>query len=193
MVDFTPPLAITQLLTSWGEGDQKALNAVFPQLYSELRKVAHSHLRRNRKDHTLQTTGLVHETYLRLDKYRSPQLQNRNHFVAICALLMRQVLMDYERTRMAAKRGGGQQKIALDDFDGAANQRPVDLLALDLALEELAKLDPTQSRIVELRYFGGLSVEEVADVLKISTATVKRYWATAKVWLYQELSGHARP
>lgn len=187
-----PPLPITELLAQWREGDHEALKALVPLLYEDLRQVAHSYLRKARPGHTLQTTALVHEAYLRLEQHHSPRFQNRSHFIAVCALLMRQILTEYERTRRAAKRGGGEECLTLDDNTVPTKSRPVDLLALDDALRSLAKLDPLQSRIVELRFFGGLSVEETAGVLGISAPTVKRHWSTARVWLHRELSGEAR-
>ncbi len=184
----TAPPAISQLLARWREGDHEALRALVPLLYDELRRVAHQNLRKARPDHTLQTTALVHEAYLRLEKQHAPQFQNRDHFVAICALLMRQILTGYERTRRAAKRGGGGTAITLDDAGLAEKQRSVDLIALDDALSGLALLDPKQSQIVELRFFGGLSIEETAELLELSPATIKRHWATARVWLHREMS-----
>jgi RNA polymerase sigma factor (TIGR02999 family) len=187
------PPAISELLANWGEGDQEALKAVVPLLYEDLRRVAHQYLRKARPGHTLQTTALVHEAYLRLEQYHRAQFQNRTHFVAICALLMRQILTGHERTRRAAKRGAGGQKLTLDDANEMIKGRPLDLLALDDALTGLARLDPQQSRIVELRFFGGLSIEETAEVLGLSAATVKRDWSTARVWLHREMTGEVRP
>jgi RNA polymerase sigma factor (TIGR02999 family) len=187
-VDETAPPAISQLLARWREGDHQALPALVPLLYDELRRAAHLNLRKARPGHTLQTTALVHEAFLRLEKQHAPQFQNREHFVAICALLMRQILTGYERTRRAAKRGGGGVAISLDDAGVASKARAVDLIALDDALNGLAQLDPQQSQIVELRFFGGLSIEETADLLELSPATIKRHWATARVWLHREIS-----
>ena len=187
----TVPLAITELLCNWSEGDREALKAVVPLLYEDLRRVAHQYLRKARPGHTLQTTALVHEAYLRLEQYHHAHFQNRSHFMAICALLMRQILTGHERSRRAAKRGAGGENLTLDDANGVMKGRPVDLLALDDALSGLARLDPQQSMIVELRFFGGLSIEETADVLGISPATVKRHWATARAWLHREISGEA--
>ena len=187
----TGPLAISQLLAKWPDGDHEALRALVPLLYDDLRQVAHQYLRKARPGHTLQTTALVHETYLRLEQQHAPQFQNRQHFVAICALLMRQILMRYERTRRAAKRGGDATAIALDEAILPAKGRAVDLIALDDALNGLAQLDPQQSRIVELRFFGGLSIEETAELLELSPATIKRHWATARVWLHREMSREA--
>jgi RNA polymerase sigma factor (TIGR02999 family) len=192
-VPVTGSPAISQLLARWREGDHEALQTLVPLLYDELRRLAHQNLRKARPDHTLQTTALVHEAYLRLDKQHAPHFQNRDHFVAICALLMRQILTGYERTRRAAKRGGGGTAITLDDAGLAEKQRTLDLIALDDALNGLARLDPQQSQIVELRFFGGLSIEETAKLLELSPATIKRHWATARVWLHRELNreGHA--
>jgi len=190
-VHATGAPAISQLLAKWHDGDQEALRALVPLLYDELRQVAHQYLRKARPGHTLQTTALVHETYLRLEQQHAPQFQNRQHFVAICALLMRQILMRYERTRRAAKRGGDATAIALDEAIAPAKGRAVDLIALDDALNGLAQLDPQQSRIVELRFFGGLSIEETAELLELSPATIKRHWATARVWLHREMSREA--
>ncbi len=187
----TGPLAIGQLLVKWHEGDQEALRALFPLLYEDLHRVAHQYLRKARPGHTLQTTALVHETYLRLEQQHAPQFQNREHFVAVCALLMRQILIGHERTRRAAKRGAGATTIMLDEAIAPAKSRGLDLIALDDALNGLARLDPQQSRIVELRFFGGLSIEETAQLLGISPATVKRHWATARVWLHREMSAEA--
>jgi RNA polymerase sigma factor (TIGR02999 family) len=188
----TGPPAISELLAKWHEGDHEALRALVPLLYDDLRQVAHQYLRKARPSHTLQTTALVHETYLRLEQQHAPQFQNRQHFVAVCALLMRQILMGYERTRRAAKRGAGATAVTLDDAIAPAKGRTVDLIALDDALTGLAQLDSQQSLIVELRFFGGLSIEETAQLLDLSPATVKRHWATARVWLYREMSRETR-
>lgn len=158
-----------------------------PLVYNELRRLAHYHLRRERPDHTLQTTALVHEAYLSLTKQEPINFENRAHFFAICANLMRQILVQYARSRKAAKRDGGY-KITLDDAIVLPQSQGVDLIALDDALNGLAKLDPQQSRIVELRFFGGLSIEETSRALGISPATVKRHWTTAKLWLHNEIS-----
>ena len=184
----TAPPAISQLLAKWREGDHEALRAFVPLLYDDLRRVAHQYLRKARPDHTLQTTALVHEAYLRLEKQHAPQFQNRDHFVAICALLMRQILTGYERTRRAAKRGGGGTHHSRR-CQAPEKGRAVDLIAFDDALNGLARLDPQQSQIVELRFFGGLSIEETAELLDLSPATIKRHWATARVWLHREMSG----
>jgi RNA polymerase sigma factor (TIGR02999 family) len=155
-------------------------------VYNELRRVAHYHIRKERPDHTLQTTALVHEAYLCLTKQQPMDFENRAHFFAVCAQLMRQILVQYARRRRAAKRDGGH-KLTLDGAIALPKNRSVDLIALDDALTGLAKLDPQQSQIVELRFFGGLSIEETAHVLDISPATVKRHWSTARLWLRNQI------
>ncbi len=181
-----PSNALSGLLANWQAGDSEALRAVFPRVYDELRRLAHHYLRRERPDHTLQSAALVHEAYLRLAKQGTNQFENREHFLAICAQLMRQILIESARGRKTAKRDGGY-RITLDD--GLEGKTPsVDLVALDDALNELAKLDRQQGHIVELRYFGGLSIEETSRVLGLSPATVKRHWATARLWLHHQMS-----
>ena len=182
-----PSKDITELLVRWKAGDRGALNDLLPLVYNELRRLAHQYLRKERPDHTLQSAALVHEAYLRLEKRGEVRFENRSHFLAICAQLMRQILVDYARTRLTAKRDGGY-KLTLDDVVAQDKGRDLDLVALDDALNELAKLDSQQGRIVEMRFFGGLSIEETSQVLGISPATVKREWATARVWLHQEMS-----
>jgi RNA polymerase sigma factor (TIGR02999 family) len=182
---------VTQLLANWQAGDDDALRSVLPLVYEELRRAAHRYLRKERPGHTLQSTALVHEAYLRLEKQGTAHFQNREQFLAICALLMRQVLVEYARNRNAAKRDGGLRLSLSDDL--AAKTRDLDVVALDDALNELARLDPQQSRIVVLRYFAGLSIEETAQAMGISPATVKRHWQTARLWLHRELSRTARP
>lgn len=166
--------------------------ALMPQVYDELRRLAANYLRHERPGQTLQATALVHEAFLRLSKEKNQPWKNRTHFLAIAALSMRQILVQRARARHAEKRGGGAEKITLDEsvIAGHAPSTPggVDVLALDAALEKLAALDPQQAKIVELRYFGGLTVEEVAEALEISPATVKRHWAVARAWLHKELS-----
>jgi RNA polymerase sigma factor (TIGR02999 family) len=166
--------------------------ALMPQVYDELRRLAANYLRHERPGQTLQATALVHEAFLRLSKEKNQPWKNRTHFLAIAALSMRQILVQRARARHAEKRGGGAEKISLDE-SVIADQAPaagggVDVLALDAALEKLAALDPQQAKIVELRYFGGLTVEEAAEALEISPATVKRHWTVARAWLYKELS-----
>jgi RNA polymerase sigma factor (TIGR02999 family) len=178
---------VSELLAKWRAGDEDSLRQLVPLVYNELRRLAHYHLRRERPDHTLQTTALVHEAYLSLMKQEPIDVENRAHFFAVCANLMRQILVQYARRRKAAKRNAGY-KITLDDAGAMPQSRGVDLIALDNALNGLAKLDPAQSRIVELRFFGGLSIEETSQALGMSPATVKRYWTTAKLWLHNEMS-----
>ena len=186
------PPEVSELLAQWGAGDRDAFQAVIPILYNDLHQVAHRYLRKARPGHTPQTTALVHEAYLRLEEHHIARFQNHSHFIAICALLMRQILIGHERTRRAAKRGDGDENLTLDDIHAVMKGRPVDLIALDDALNDLARLDPQQSRIVELRFFGGLSVEETAEVLGMSPATVKRHWSTARLWLHHELGRTGR-
>jgi RNA polymerase sigma factor (TIGR02999 family) len=183
---------IDALLAMWDEGDRDTLRAVMPLLYGELRSVARQQLRRTPSARTLQTTALVHEAYLRLQQQFRGQFQNKSHFIAVCALLMRQILVGYEREKRALKRGGGMHKCTLEDVHAVMKGQPVDLLDLDRALTELSRLDSEQGRLVELRFFGGLSIEETAKVLAKSPATVKRDWSTARIWLYQRLTGEAR-
>ena len=177
-----------KLLTRASEGDPKAVSELMPLVYDELRRLAASYLRRERPGQTLQATALVHEAYVRLVGEKAQNFQNRKHFLAIAALSMRQILVQRARTRKAAKRGGDPQRITLDEhLLPAGDTSAIDLVALDTALEKLAALDARQAKIVELRYFGGLSVEDVADVLEISPATVKRDWTLARAWLKREL------
>ena len=183
---------VSELLAQWGAGDRDALRALIPLLYQDLHHMAHRHLRKARPGHTLQTTALVNEAYLRLEQNRHARFQNRSHFVAICALLMRQILIGHERIRRAAKRGAGGENLTLDGAHVVMRGRPIDLIALDDALNDLARLDPQQSRIVELRFFGGLSIEETAEVMGMSPATVKRHWSTARLWLHREMSKAGR-
>ena len=178
---------VSALLAQWRAGDEESLRRLVPLVYNELRRLAHYHLRRERPDHTLQTTALVHEAYLCLMKEQPTDFENRAHFFGVCANLMREILVQYARRRKAAKRDGGY-KLTLDGAAALPATRNLDLIALDDALHELAKLDPQQSRIVELRFFGGLSIEEISHVLGISTATVKRHWTLARVWLHDEIT-----
>ena len=178
---------VSELLANWRAGDEESLRRLLPIVYNELRRLAHYHLRKERPDHTLQTTALVHEAYVRLIKQEPMDFENRAHFFAVCANLMRQILVDYARRRKAAKRDAGY-KLTLDDGIAVPQSRCVDLIALDDALNALAKLDPQQCRVVELRFFSGLSIEETSQVMGISPATVKRYWTTARLWLHNEIS-----
>ncbi len=178
---------VTQLLLDWGKGNKEALDKLIPMVYDELRRLADHYLRRERPDHTLQPTALVHEAYLRLVNQSNVRWQNRAHFLGIAANLMRQILINHALSHRAAKRGGTASKLSLDEVGGVSQERDVDLVALDDALARLATFDPRQSRIVELRFFGGLAIKETAEVLGISPATVKREWTTAKAWLHGEI------
>jgi len=185
---------VSELLLEWGKGDRAALEAVLPLVYQQLRQLARYQLRQQRPNHTLQATALVHEAFLKLNQEKSLVVENRAHFLGIAAQLMRWILVDYERNRRAAKRGAGVTRLSLSQ-EIAAPRAPVedvDLLALDEALGKLAKLDRQQSRIVELRYFAGLSIEDTSQFLGISPATVKRSWASARLWLLREIKRDAR-
>jgi RNA polymerase sigma factor (TIGR02999 family) len=177
--------SVSELLAQWHAGDTKALGAALPKVYDELRRLARHYMRAQRPDHTLQSTALVHEAYIRIQRQRDFPFKDRSHFVAICANMVRQILVDYARAHDAAKRDGGY-KLALDDAV-AFKSKSLNLVALDDALTELAKLNPQHSRIIELRFFGGLSIEDTAGVLELSPATVKRHWAMARLWLHHEL------
>lgn len=179
---------VTQLLVRWRGGDREALDALIPIVYSELRRLAHYYLERERSDHTLQSTALVHEVYVRLIGQNLPEWQSRAHFFGVAARLMRQILVEYARGHQAAKRGGGACKVTLESGALVAQKSDVDVIRLDDALFELAKLDAQQSRIVELRFFGGLSIDDTSEVLGISPATVVREWTTARIWLHREIS-----
>jgi len=184
---------VTQLLVKWSEGDQKALDKLMPLVYSELRRLAGNYLRRERQNHTLQPTALVNEAYLKLVDQRSPHWQNRAQFYGVAAQMMRRILVDHARQHQAAKRGGSdQQRLSITSAGqlGAkqlAAEPAIDLLALHEALEELTAIDPQQGRIVELKFFGGLSIEETAEVIGISHATVERDWKMARAWLRRKL------
>ena len=178
---------VTQLLLDWSRGDQSSLDKLLPVVYQELRRLAQHYLRQERPDHTLQATALVHEAYLKLIGAQSVEWQNRAHFFAVAAQVMRRVLVDMARQRRAQKRGGGL-KVPLDEALGLPGEEGgVDLVGLDEALDRLAEVDPQQSRIIELRYFGGLSVEETAEALGVSPRTVKREWRVARAWLKREV------
>lgn len=183
------PRPVTELLNHWQAGDPSALEALIPLVYDELRRLAHHYLRSERPGHTLQSTALVNEAYLRLANQGAGDIENRAHFFGVAAHLMRQILVDSARAQRAAKRDGGQ-RIELDEALHPAQSADVDVIALDEVLKGLAKLDPRQCRIVEMRYFGGLSIEDTATAMGISPATVKREWATAKAWLSRELVEH---
>lgn len=178
---------VTELLLHCGQGDPRAREKLIPLIYAELRRIARNHLRHERADHTLQSGALVNEAYLRLFGEKSPEWKNRAHFFGVAAQVMRHILVDHARQRGAAKRGAGAPRIALDPQMALPQTRDVDLLALDDALNRLSELDAQQSRLIELRFFGGLSIVETAAVLNVSAATVKREWATARAWLQREM------
>ncbi len=183
------PQSVTQLLIGWSKGDKEALDKLVPLVYDELRRQAARYLRHERVGHTLQTTALIHEAYLRLVDQKNVHWQNRAHFFGIAAQMMRRILVDHARTKKRAKRGGSDVRVSLSDATLKTPGQNLDIVALDEALERLAEIDEQQSRIVELRFFSGLTVEETAEVLSISTATVKRDWSMAKAWLHREISG----
>jgi RNA polymerase sigma factor (TIGR02999 family) len=180
---------ITELLVGYGRGDKDALDRLMPIVYEELRRQAARYLRKERPGHTLQTTALIHEAYVRLVDQHDVQWQNRAHFFGIAAQLMRRILVDHARTKKRVKRGGSDVRVSLGDADVAVKAQDLDVVALDEALQRLAAIDEQQSRVVELRFFSGLSVEETAEVMGISKATVKRDWSMAKAWLHRELTG----
>jgi RNA polymerase sigma factor (TIGR02999 family) len=186
-LDQSAPNNVTQLLAEWGQGNRAALEALMPLVYGELRRVAGSYLKQEKPGHTLSATALVHEAFLRLVKQRV-SWQSRAHFFGVAAQMMRRILVDHARSHRYAKRGGGAITLSLDKAVGTSQHREVDLLALDDALVSLAKLDERQSRMVELRFFAGLSIEETSEVMGVSTPTVKREWASARAWLYREIS-----
>jgi RNA polymerase sigma factor (TIGR02999 family) len=179
---------MTERLVGYGRGDKEALDKLMPAVYDELRRQAARYLRRERAGHTLQTTALIHEAYVRLVDQRNVQWQNRAHFFGIAAQMMRRILVDHARTKKRAKRGGSDVKISLADATILVKEQDLDVVALDEALTRLAEIDEQQSRVVELRFFSGLTVEETAEVMGISPATVKRDWSMAKAWLHRELS-----
>ena len=186
-----PQHQITQLLAEWSDGNQAALDELYPLVYEELHRLARRYMSRERKGHTLQTTALINEAYVRLVDQRNVHWANRSHFFAISAQIMRRILIDHARRHAYAKRGGGAQQVSLEEVALVAREAGSDLMKLDEALKILAKMDPRRCHVVELRYFGGLSNEEIAGVLKVSENTVTRDWNLARAWLYQQLTGSA--
>jgi RNA polymerase sigma factor (TIGR02999 family) len=182
------PKEITRLLVAWGDGDESALAQLTPLIYEELHRLAHHYMSRERTGHTLQTTALVNEAYVRLIDWKNVRWQNRAHFFGVSAQLMRRILVDFARSRGYHKRGGGTRTIELDEAALVADDKGTDMVALDEALNSLAALDPRQSKVVELRFFGGLTNDEVAEVLQVSEGTVRRDWSLARAWLHRELS-----
>ncbi len=181
---------VTRLLGEIGRGQKEAMNQLLPLVYDELHRLARSYFRRERGEHTLQATALVNEAYIRLVDQKAP-LQSHGHFLAVAATQMRRILLDYARKHRAARRGGAGQKVILEDTMAICEQQPVDMIALDKALTRLGELDPEQARMVELRFFGGLSVEQAAEVMNCSPATVKRSWSSARAFLHREITGGA--
>jgi len=182
------PQSVTQLLIEWRKGDETALDRLIPLVYDEMRRLARYYMRRERLGHTLQTTALINEAYIRLVDHKGMRWQNRAHFYAVAAQAMRRILVDNARSRHYAKRGGGAQMVELDEAAIVAQQQAAEMVALDDALNDLTALDPRQSKTVELRYFGGMSVEETAEALGVSPVTVMRDWRAAKAWLLRSLS-----
>ena len=185
------PQEVSRLLAAWGGGDRSALDELIPLVHGELRRLAHLYTGHESPGYTLQTSALVNEAYLRLADHPDTRWQNRAHFFAVCAQLMRQILVDHARRRRARKRGGGERQVPLDEGMIVSEERAADVVALDEALKSLASFDLRQSRIVELRFFGGLSIEETAEVLGVSPGTIMRDWTLAKAWLRREISGGA--
>jgi RNA polymerase sigma-70 factor (ECF subfamily) len=183
------PHEVTQLLVAWGDGDQSALNKLMPLVYDELHRMAHRYMAQERPEHTLQTSALVNEAYVRLIDQKNVHWQNRAQFFGIAATSMRRILVGYARRRKRVKRGAGALQISLDEVAILSNERASEMVAIDEALEKLAAVDPRKSQVVELRFFGGLSIEETAEVLHVSPGTVMRDWTLAKAWLRQEISG----
>ena len=188
--DGTPPLSPTELLLAWGRGEEAAFDQLVPLVYDELRRLARGHMARERPNHTLQASGLVHEAYVRLIELNAMRWQNRAHFFAMAARVMRRILVDNARARRNEKRGGGVPNVTLEEALVVASGPGADLVALDEALTALEVLHPRNSQVVELRYFAGLSLEETAQALGVSIDTVKRDWRFAKLWLFSELKGN---
>ena len=182
---------VTRLLLDWSDGDERARDEVLPLVYDELRRLAALYLLRERHDHTLQPTALVHEAYLRLVDQRQVNWRNRAQFVGLAAVMMRRILVNYARDRAAGKRGGDLQKVPLSDADAPGRPQDVDVIVLHDALDQLSAIDPRKSRIVELKFFGGLTTNEIAEVLRLSPATIERDWSFARAWLYDAISGGA--
>jgi RNA polymerase sigma factor (TIGR02999 family) len=179
---------VTRLLRGWQGGDREGLDALLPVVYKELRRIAHFQLRKEREDHSLQSAELVNEAYLRLVRMNPPQWESRTHFFAIAAQLIRQILVDYARRHRAGKRGAGQGTLPLEDASQLSPGKGIDVVALDDALKALAELDPRKAKVVELRFFGGLTFPETAEVLDVSAVTVSRDWSTARAWLHREMN-----
>jgi len=187
-METSPNNQVTRLLTDWSKGDQAALDQLIPLIYQELHKIANGYLSRERPGHTIQPTALIHEAYLRMAAQQMPEWKNRKHFFGVAAQLMRQILVEHARAHAAAKRGSGEQHLQLDEALAYSTERASELVALDDALTALAAFDPRKTRMVELRFFGGLTLEETADVLGVSVPTVTREMRVAQAWLHREMS-----
>jgi RNA polymerase sigma factor (TIGR02999 family) len=187
--DIPSPGDVTRLLLDWSDGDERARDEMLPLVYDELRRLAALYLLRERHDHTLQPTALVHEAYLRLIDQRQVNWRNRAQFVGLAAVMMRRVLVHYARDRAAGKRGGDMQRVPLSDADEPRGPQDVDIIVLHDALDQLAAIDPRKSQIVELKFFGGLTINEIAEVLQVSPATIERDWSFARAWLYDAIGG----
>ncbi len=179
---------ISELLTAWSDGDQNAFEEVLPLVTYQLRQMAHAHMRREGDDHILQTTALINEAYLKLIEQKDVRWENRSHFFAIASKVMRRLLLDHAKARLRDKRGGGAMHVEFADAEDISVEKSMQLVALDEALEQLAKIDPIKSLVVEMRHFGGMSVEETAEALGIAPVTVMRYWSLAKAWLHREIT-----
>ena len=188
-MDEREQLQITQLLVDWSEGDRAALDRLTPMVYGELHRLAHHYMNRERAGHTLQTSALVNEAFLRLVDQRNVKWNNRAHFFAIAAQMMRRILVDYARSHLYAKRGAGAIHVSLDHAELVSNEPSAEVTALDEALTKLESIDPQQARVVELKFFGGLTIKEIAEAMGLSADMVKREWSTAKAWLYREITG----
>jgi RNA polymerase sigma factor (TIGR02999 family) len=189
--DGPSPSRVTRLLLDWSDGDERARDEALPIVYDELRRLAALYLLRERRDHTLQPTALVHEAYLRLVDQRHVNWRNRAQFVGLAAVMMRRILVNYARDRAAGKRGGDMEKVPLSDVDEPGRPQDVDLIVLEDALDQLSAIDSRKSKIVELKFFGGLTTNEIAEVLQLSPATIERDWSFARAWLYDAISGGA--
>lgn len=184
---------VSELLAAWGDGDQSALEDVLPLVIQELRRLARAQMRRESPGHTLQTTALINEAYLKLTEQRDPAFRNRSHFFAIASKIMRRILLDHAKSKLRAKRGGGAFRVELEESHALTNEKSAEILALDEALTRLAGIDPLKSKIVEMRHFGGMTVEETAEALEVAPITVIRHWNFAKAWLRREVSGQEPP
>ena len=187
MMSMSVP-GVTQLLVDWRQGDQSALKKLTPLIYDELRRIAHRYVQHERSGHTLQTTALINEAYVRLAGQETPEWQNRSHFFAVTAQVMRHILIDHARRRRYLKHGGQFQQVSIEEASLMSEERAAELIALDEALDELKEFDPRKNKVVELRYFGGLSLEETAQALEISVMTVRRDWRAAKAWLFRRMN-----